>query len=236
MQLSANKCVTLTALCTALSVLFNPPPVTGQQATVQGTISLPATKVKQRTFRGSEYRNRLSTGSRAQKKKPKKKSPFESAVVSAHPLSFEPELKRLDENPRMDQMDVTFQPRVLPITVGSQVDFVNYDNVYHNVFSLTPGADFDIGRVPTGKVVSQTVDKSGEIELFCDIHPQMNATILSLDTPYFVRPNSTGAYALAGLPPGMYEIRLYHPDFEAVAQQLELGPNQTVTKDFVVTE
>ncbi len=236
MQFSVNKCVALTALCVALLVWPRPCPVSAQDASLRGTVSLPAPKVKKRTFRGSEYRNRLSTAGRTQKKKSKKKSPLESIIVSAHPLSFEPQLKPLAENPRMDQMEVTFQPRVLPVTVGSEVDFVNHDKVYHNVFSLTPGADFDIGRVPTGKVVTHTIEKPGEIELFCDIHPQMNSTILSLDTPYFARVNSTGAFSLAGLPSGTYDVRIFHPDFEGIVEQLQLGAGEAVTRNFVVTE
>ncbi len=123
-------------------------------------------------------------------------------------------------------------PRVLPVTVGSTVEFVNKDKVYHNVFSLTPGAKFDIGRKRTGFVHSQKIEAVGRIELFCDIHPQMTATILSLDTPYYTTPDSAGAYVIDGLPSGEYEIRVFHPAFTSDAVSLHLEEGAQVQSHF----
>ena len=58
--------------------------------------------------------------------------------------------------------------------------------------------------------------------LFCDIHPQMNATILSLDTPYYTQPNAVGQYEFEQLPPGTYELRIYHPDLAPVSATIEI--------------
>ena len=229
-----NKCAVLTA---AILITLSSGDASAQQAQLSGTVSLPPSKVKKRTFRGSEYRQRLSTAKGEVKKKAStRKSRFDDVVVSLHPLSFEPDVAPLTHNPRLDQRDVTFAPRVLPFTVGSEVEFVNNDKVYHNVLSLTPGADFDIGRKPTGEVASETIATVGKIELFCDIHPQMNATLLSLDTPYFTRLDSVGGYAITQLPAGRYEARVFHPDYDGIAEQLDLEAGEAATRHFAVTD
>ena len=201
---------------------------------------MPAARVKkQRSFRGKVYRNRGGSAAKG-KKAPAtraaapKRSRFADVVISAHPLSFTAASQPLAAAVRVEQVDVKFTPRVLPITVGTQVEFVNYDKVYHNVFSLTPGARFDIGRKPTGEVESEQIAIAGQIELFCDIHPEMNATIVSLDTPYFTQPDSLGAYRLEGLPPGEYEIRVYHPDYDGINERVNLAAGQTATLGFAL--
>ena len=160
----------------------------------------------------------------------------ETVVVSLHPLSFSPEVQRPVEPPRLEQTGLQFVPRVLPITIGSTIHIVNLDPVFHNVFSLAPGARFDIGHRRTGEVVPQRIDTAGRIEVFCDIHSSMVATILSLDTPYFTQPDSSGKYAIAGLPPGTYEARVFHPTHTYAAASVELQPGADFTLDFAVTE
>ena len=177
-----------------------------------GRVTVPITKVKKRTLRGSAYRSRLSEGTAQKQESRRPASPFSDVVISAHPRSFTAPFKPVTAA-RIDQERISFVPRVLPVTVGSAVEFVNKDRVYHNVFSLTDGADFNIGRKSTGFVHSEKIETVGPIQLFCDIHPQMTATIVSLDTPYYTMPDSTGAYVIDGLPAGEYEIRVFHPDF-----------------------
>jgi hypothetical protein len=157
-------------------------------------------------------------------------------VVSLRPLSFSPAVSPLAKPPRLEQTGVTFVPRVLPITAGSTILIVNSDKVYHNVFSLTPGAQFDIGHRRTGEVVPQRIGIIGRVEVFCDIHPYMVATILSLDTPYYARPDSAGRYEIRDLPPGTYEARAFHPTFAYPTALLELKPGAILTVDFAPTE
>ena len=196
----------------------------GAAGSITGRVTVPVTKVKKRTLRGSAYRSRLSGGAEKTSQRRRTKSPFSDVVVSAHPRSFKATPKPVT-SARVDQENVSFVPRVLPVTVGSAVEFVNKDKLYHNVFSLTEGAAFNIGRKRTGIVHFQTIDTVGPIELFCDIHPQMTATIVSLDTPYYTRPDSTGTYTIVGLPGGEYEIRVFHPSFtsDPVSVQLQEG-------------
>jgi len=137
----------------------------------------------------------------------------------------------------IDQQDATFIPQVTPVTAGTTVEFVNSDPFYHNVFSLTPGARFNIGRRPTGVVVEETVpvidDPApglGIVELHCDIHPQMNAFIVSLQTPYFTRANEDGTYRLGDLPPGRYRILAYMPRQDLVRFEVEISEGEQLSR------
>ena len=108
------------------------------------------------------------------------------------------------------QQDESFQPHVLAITKGSTVEFPNNDPFFHNVFSLSSAATFNLGRYPRGQTRSQTFNKPGIVKVFCQIHSHMSATILVLDHPYFTVPNADGTYRLPPLPPGEYTVVGWH--------------------------
>jgi hypothetical protein len=104
----------------------------------------------------------------------------------------------------------TFVPHVLAITRGSTVDFPNDDPIFHNVFSLSSAATFDLRRYPRGQSRSQTFPKAGIVKVYCNIHSHMSATILVLDNPYFAIPNLDGTYELPNVPPGQYTLVGWH--------------------------
>jgi len=205
-----------------------------QEAAVYGRIFLPAVEKKQRTFRGRIYRNRLAAAQKTPKSEQNDRNPLEDVIIAAYPLSFKPEIKPL-EKARVLQKNATFIPHVLPVTPGTRVEFINLDRFYHNVFSISPDANFNIGRRPTNTIVSRTINKTGEVKLFCDIHSQMNATILSLETPYFTRANRNGVYLLDDLPPGRYRIEVYHPDLPTVSNETTLEDGDKQEQSFTLT-
>jgi plastocyanin len=108
------------------------------------------------------------------------------------------------------QEDEAFVPHVLAITKGSAVMFSNQDSFFHNVFSLSGAANFDLGRFPRGTTRTQVFKKAGIVKVFCHIHSQMSATILVLDNPYFAIPETDGSFVLDGVPPGQYTIVGWH--------------------------
>src|SRR5262245_54480109 len=83
------------------------------------------------------------------------------------------------------QENEAFVPRVVAITRGSTVEFPNGDPFFHNVFSLSSAATFDLGRYPNGKSGSWRFPKPGLVKVYCHIHSHMSASILVLDHPYF---------------------------------------------------
>jgi plastocyanin len=134
----------------------------------------------------------------------------------------------------LDQRDATFIPHVLPIVKGSTVRIVNRDKTYHNVFSLSPIKKFNIGRRPTGEEVPVTFDKTGIIQVFCDIHSHMSAFILVLNNSMFVQPSADGTFTLDDVPPGKYTIQAWHERFSAAPQSVTVTPGESVSVDFVL--
>jgi hypothetical protein len=106
----------------------------------------------------------------------------------------------------MDQRNETFVPHVLAITVGTTVDFPNSDRFYHNVFSLSKIARFDLGRYATGKSKSIKFDRPGIVRVFCDIHSHMNAFILVFNHSFFGVTGPDGRYHIDNVPPGTYNV------------------------------
>jgi hypothetical protein len=89
------------------------------------------------------------------------------------------------------------------------VEFPNEDPILHNVFSLS-GEGFDLGLYKRPKSGSKTFDKPGVYTVYCNIHPQMSATVVVRDNPYFTTVARDGTFRLAGLPAGEYKILAFH--------------------------
>jgi plastocyanin len=128
------------------------------------------------------------------------------------------------------QVNEAFTPRVLAITRGSTVDFPNGDPFFHNVFSLSGPATFDLGRFPQGASRSRTFAKPGLVRVYCHIHSHMYATILVLDHPYFAVPDEKGSFRLPDLPPGRYTVVGWHERVgeRAATVQIEAGKTASV--------
>ena len=111
----------------------------------------------------------------------------------------------------LDQRNLTFAPQVLVVRVGTTVDFPNNDKVFHNVFSFRDGKRFDLGMYPTGTSKPITFDSPGLARLFCNIHPNMAAYVLAVDTPYYAVSDDRGRFAIAGVPAGTYTYHAWRP-------------------------
>jgi len=126
-----------------------------------------------------------------------------AAIIYAEPLDAPP--SRRPGAFTLMQKDKTFRPHILAVPVGSTVEFPNQDTIFHNVFSLSLPQPFDLGLYRAGSSRSQTFAQPGEYRVFCNIHPQMTALILVVDTPYVARPGPDGRLVL-DLPPGRYRL------------------------------
>ncbi len=104
----------------------------------------------------------------------------------------------------LDQRNLSFSPRVLVVQVGTTVELPNNDRVFHNVFSFRDGKRFDLGLYPVGTVRHVTFDHAGLSRIFCNIHPNMAAYVLAVDSPYFGVSDEHGQFTIAGVTPGAY--------------------------------
>ena len=112
---------------------------------------------------------------------------------------------------KMNQKNRQFSPYVLPVARNSTVDFVNGDGIFHSVYSQCDCAPFHLPEFPQGESRSISFPQAGDVELFCAIHPEMNAHILVLDTGFFVMPDENHGFRLEGVPAGRRVLKAWHP-------------------------
>ena len=107
------------------------------------------------------------------------------------------------------QKNKTFEPHLLVVPAGSAVDFPNKDPFFHNVFSLYDGKRFDLGLYEAGTSKSLRFDRPGISFLFCNIHSEMSAVVIALDTPYYGVSNRLGKISIADVPAGKYVVHVW---------------------------
>jgi plastocyanin len=135
---------------------------------------------------------------------------------------------------QITQKDLTFLPSLLPVQVGTKVEFPNFDDTYHNIFSFSPPKRFDLGRYRSDEkpVPSQIFDVPGLVTLRCDIHEHMRALILVLATPHFVITDAEGNFRLTGLPDGRYTLKAWINSKSTREQVVELKGDATLRVEF----
>jgi plastocyanin len=132
------------------------------------------------------------------------------------------------------QKDLTFIPSLLPVRVGTKVEFPNLDDAYHSIFSYSPAKRFDLGRYRPEErpIPAEIFDKPGLVTLRCDIHEHMRGLIFVLNTPYFVMTDTEGHFRLAGLPAGRYTLKAWIDSRTTREKPVELKSGQTLHVDF----
>jgi len=111
---------------------------------------------------------------------------------------------------KMVQHHKRFDPHVLAMPVGSVVDFPNLDPFFHNVFSMFDGKRFDLGLYEAGASHSATFDRPGISYIFCNIHPEMSAVVIAVDSLYYAVSNKAGQFSILNVPAGRYAISVWH--------------------------
>src|SRR5947208_6703541 len=132
------------------------------------------------------------------------------------------------------QKDLAFVPLLLPVQVGTRVEFPNLDDTYHSIFSYSPAKRFDLGRYrPEERPIPSVVfDKPGLITLRCDIHEHMRGLVLVLNTPHFVVTETSGDFQLRGLPSGRHVLKAWIDSKTTREQSVELKSGETAHVDF----
>jgi plastocyanin len=114
--------------------------------------------------------------------------------------------------PRLVQRNKSFEPHVLVVPVGSVVEFPNRDPFFHNVFSLFEGKRFDLGLYEAGSTRNVVFDKPGISYIFCNIHSEMSAVVIAVNTPYYGISDSQGRVSIPRVPPGRYTLRIWYEE------------------------
>jgi plastocyanin len=112
-------------------------------------------------------------------------------------------------HPRLVQTGKHFEPHLLIVRVGTEVEFPNKDPFFHNAFSLFEGKRFDLGLYEAGSTRTVRFDKPGISYIFCNIHSEMSAVVIALETPYYAISNRKGEIAISNVPPGRYRMNVW---------------------------
>jgi plastocyanin len=115
-----------------------------------------------------------------------------------------------EKPPRLVQHNKTFEPHVLVVRVGTMVEFPNRDPFFHNIFSLYDGKRFDLGLYEAGSTRSVLFNRPGVSFLFCNIHVEMSAVIVAVDTPFFGLSDRAGNVNITDLPNGRYQLNVWY--------------------------
>jgi plastocyanin len=130
---------------------------------------------------------------------------------------------------KMNQKRFQFEYSILPICVGTRVEFPNEDDDYHSVFSYSKVRRFDLGRYRKDEAPPGIVfDKIGVVRLFCDIHEHMRGAILVLATPHFVVTRPDGSFKLSGLPVGQFKLKVWIDEKTSLEKAVNLRNNETL--------
>jgi plastocyanin len=140
------------------------------------------------------------------------------------------------EHAKMDQRKLSFIPHVLPVLVGTTVDFLNSDDVLHNVFSPDQcSGKFNLGSWPKGHTKSYTFKQPGcNSTLLCNVHPEMEGYVVVVETPYYAVSDKDGSYTIKDVPPGKYTLKIWHEKLKGKDAQVEVPATGSATMDFEI--
>ncbi len=133
------------------------------------------------------------------------------------------------------QKDAAFEPRVLPISVGSIVLWPNEDDIYHNVFSMSEPREFNLGLYSAKESPPAiTFDKTGRVDVFCSIHTKMHCIVLVLPNPWFALSDARGRFMIRDVPAGTYKLRAWHERLPSATKEITVPAEGEVSVDFVL--
>jgi plastocyanin len=135
------------------------------------------------------------------------------------------------------QHERKFDPELLAITAGQHVSFPNDDLFFHNVFSPSPTREFDLGEYPRGSTKVKRFPAVGVVDVYCDIHPEMAATVLVLPNRRFTTVRPDGSFRIEGVPPGKWKLYVYSRRAVApVSVPIEVEAGKTASADLALAE
>jgi len=131
-------------------------------------------------------------------------------------------------------LGLEFVPHVLPIIVGTTVDFLNSDDVLHNVFSPDSCSDkFNLGTWPKNESKTHKYEKLGcESVLLCNVHPEMQSYVIVLQNPYFAVTDKEGNFNIENIPPGNYTLKVWNEKLKAQEKQITVPKLGTIQINF----
>ena len=146
-----------------------------------------------------------------------------------------PEKPARVETKRVTQKGAMFYPHVLPVLVGTTVEWPNNDDILHNVFSFSEACQFDLGLYKSpSKGESVRFEKPGRVDVFCSIHTRMSCIVLVLENPYFAATNDKGVYFIPNVPAGTYKLKAWHERLPSQIKEIIVPESGDLKVDFTL--
>lgn len=135
---------------------------------------------------------------------------------------------------RVAQRGAMFSPHVLPVMVGTTVEWPNDDDILHNVFSISESNPFDLDLYKKPVVKSVKFDKPGRVDVFCSIHTAMSCIVLVLENPYFAATDTRGRYRIENVPAGLFRLKAWYERLPAQVREINVPETGEIKLDFVL--
>ena len=140
---------------------------------------------------------------------------------------------------KIDQRSMQFTPHVLPILVGTTVQFLNSDPTPHNVF--TPDHEkFNLGTWPQGQTKDHAFSTCAKAPcsyvLLCRVHPEMEGYVVVLQNPFFAVTGADGHYKIDNVPPGNYSLGVWHPRLKSAPKPVAVDAAKPAAVDFTLSK
>jgi plastocyanin len=213
----------------SLNITFEKSEFLKADGAIKGSVQLPK-KALRKVIRKRRSRG-YSRSVLRQAKKAKQYNEFEKTMIYLIPLEEKNYYQR-DDVTILSQKNVNFDPAHVVIQKNTQLNILNRDNIFHNVFSNSDVKQFNVGKVPKNvdKVIS--FESVGHIQVFCDIHAFMSSIISIVDTPYFTTCREDGSFELRDIPPGKYRLVGWHSraEFRPATVEIKSGRFSNVKK------
>jgi len=125
---------------------------------------------------------------------------------------------------KIEQLNKSFVPSWAVVQKGTVVEFPNKDNIYHNVFSVSAGNTFDLGLYNSSEEKAYTFEEAGAADIYCNIHPQMAASVLVVPNRYFTKVKPDGTFEIPDVPGGKRKVVAWSPGSRLSSEWVEVGP------------
>jgi len=137
-------------------------------------------------------------------------------------------------SPQVQQLDRRFLPDLVVVPVGSTVSFPNMDPIFHNIYSLSKPKSFDLGNYDKGQTRKVTFSKPGIVDIYCRLHPNMQATVVVTPNRWFARPDRNGLYRIPDVPPGQYTLVAWHKTAGFFRKTILVDIDHSANVDFFI--
>jgi plastocyanin len=138
------------------------------------------------------------------------------------------------ETQQIQQLDRRFVPDLVVVPVGSTVSFPNMDPIFHNIYSLSKPRSFDLGSYDKGETRKVTFTKSGIVDIYCHLHPNMEAVVVVTPNRFYARPDRNGQYRIPDVPPGQYTLVAWHKAAGFFRKTVTVEDGHDVVADFLI--